>query len=134
MAASNRGRVRASDVGTIILAVMALAAGSVLGWNSRTVDLLVAPPIPVRAALAVAAVLVAFVLLGRSIDHLRGASALGPLETVRGIRLAFLSLAALAAAGGWLIGHPLPIVVALVIGAVDVLETTFLLAVVATQR
>ncbi len=126
--------MRPSDVATIVLAVAALAAGSVLGWNSRALDLLVAPPLPVRAALVVAALLVAFVLLGRCIDHFRAAPAPGPRDTVRGLRLAVLALASVAAAGGWLVAHPLPIVVALVIGAVDVLETTFLLAVVATQR
>ena len=35
-----------------------------------------------------------------------------------------------SAAAGWLIGHPLPFIVALVIAGVDVLETTFLLIVV----
>jgi len=49
---------------------------------------------------------------------------------VRGVRLAFLAVAAFAAAAGWVIGHPLPIVVALVIAGVDVVETSFLLLVV----
>ena len=34
---------------------------------------------------------------------------------VRGVRLVFLAVAAFAAAGGWLVGHPLPFIVALVI-------------------
>jgi hypothetical protein len=49
---------------------------------------------------------------------------------IRGVRLVFLAVAAFAAASGWLLGHPLPLVVALVIAGVDVLETSFLLIVV----
>ncbi len=49
---------------------------------------------------------------------------------IRGVRLVFLAVAALAAASGWMLGHPLPLVVALVIAGVDVLETSFLLIVV----
>ena len=53
---------------------------------------------------------------------------------VRGVRLVFLAVAAFAAAGGWLVGHPLPFIVAMVIAGVDVLETSFLLLVVAVRR
>ena len=53
---------------------------------------------------------------------------------VRGIRLVFLAVAALAAALGWILGHPLPIVIALIIAGVDVIETSFLLLVVRTRR
>ena len=49
---------------------------------------------------------------------------------IRGIRLVFLALAAAAAGAGWVMGHPLPIVVALVIAGMDVIETSFLLLVV----
>jgi hypothetical protein len=35
---------------------------------------------------------------------------------------------------GWLMGHPLPFIVALVIAGVDVLETSFLLLVVTLRR
>ena len=52
---------------------------------------------------------------------------------VRGVRLVFLSAAAFAAAGGWIMGEPLPLVIALVIAGVDVVETSFLLL-VATRR
>jgi hypothetical protein len=52
---------------------------------------------------------------------------------IRAVRLVFLAVAAFAAAAGWLIGHPLPLVVALVIAGVDVLETSFLLVVVALR-
>jgi len=52
---------------------------------------------------------------------------------IRGVRLVFLAAAAFAAAGGWILGEPLPLVVALVIAGVDVVETSFLLL-VATRR
>ena len=53
---------------------------------------------------------------------------------VRGIRLSFLAVAAFAAAAGWVLAHPLPIVVALIIAGVDVIETSFLLLVVTVRR
>lgn len=52
---------------------------------------------------------------------------------VRAVRLVFLSAASLTAAGGWLLGDPLPLVIAMVIAGVDVVETSFLLL-VATRR
>ncbi|HJP89943.1 MAG TPA: hypothetical protein VJ850_12980, partial [Candidatus Limnocylindrales bacterium] len=52
---------------------------------------------------------------------------------VRGVRLVFLAAAAFAAASGWILGQPLPLVIALVIAGVDVVETSFLLL-VATRR
>ena len=52
---------------------------------------------------------------------------------VRGVRLVFLAAASFTAAAGWIIGDPLPLVIALVIAGVDVIETSFLLL-VATRR
>jgi hypothetical protein len=52
---------------------------------------------------------------------------------VRGVRLVFLAAAAFTAAAGWILGEPLPLVIALVIAGVDVVETSFLLL-VATSR
>jgi hypothetical protein len=52
---------------------------------------------------------------------------------IRGVRLVFLAVAAFAAASAWLLGHPLPLVIALVIAGVDVLETSFLLLVVSLR-
>ena len=49
---------------------------------------------------------------------------------VRGVRYLFLAVAAAAAAAGWLLGEALPLVVALVIAGVDVVETSLLLIVV----
>jgi hypothetical protein len=53
---------------------------------------------------------------------------------IRGIRLVFLAVAAFAAGAGWLLAHPLPFIVALVIAGVDILETSFLLLVVTLRR
>ena len=49
---------------------------------------------------------------------------------IRAVRLAFLAVAAFAAAAGWALGHPLPLIVAAVIAGIDVIETSFLLLVV----
>ena len=46
------------------------------------------------------------------------------------MRLAFLAVAAFAAGAGWVLGNPLPLVVAAVIAGIDVIETSFLLLVV----
>ena len=43
-------------------------------------------------------------------------------------------MAAFAAAAGWILGSPLPLVLALVIAGVDVVETSFLLLVVGMRR
>jgi hypothetical protein len=53
---------------------------------------------------------------------------------IRGIRLSFLAVAAFAAAAGWIVGSPLPLVVALIIAGVDVVETSFLLLVVGPRH
>ena len=53
---------------------------------------------------------------------------------VRGVRLVFLAAAAFAAASGWVLGEPLPLIVALVIAGVDVVETSFLLLVATARR
>ena len=132
---------RAIDVGAVLplaIGLAGLAVGTAFGWDSRLVDALVTPPPVVRAVLVGAGVVVGLWLLRASIARLR----LTPLRRVgstaepdvagmvRGVRLTFLAVASFAAAIGWLIGHPLPLVLALVIGGVDVIETSFLLLVV----
>lgn len=117
------------------LGLLALVGGTAAGWSPRVVALLVAPPATVRVALVAAALLVAFVLFGAAVGRLRrGSDPAGPADAIRGVRLAFLAVAALAAAAGWALASPVPIVLALVIGGVDVLETSFLLLVVAVRR
>ena len=119
--------------------VAALVAGTLFGWDSRIVEALVSPPALVRAALVAVA--------GRhsacdcSVGPIAGLSvAGGPGEArdlagmVRAVRLVFLAVAAFAASAGWILGSPLPLVLALVIAGVDVVETSFLLLVVGMRR
>jgi hypothetical protein len=96
----------------------------------------------VRAALVGASVVVSLWLLVQAIRRLEAARSVPSAQLsgrdlaglIRGVRYVFLAVAALAAGLGWLIGHPLPFVVALIIAGVDILETTFLLLVVAIRR
>jgi hypothetical protein len=116
-----------------------LAAGTAAGWDARLVQALAAPPPLVRAALLAGSVVLGFALLSRALARLADADPAGARERdlvslTRGVRLAFLAAAAFSAAGGWALGHPLPIIVALVIAGVDVLETSFLLLVIATRQ
>jgi hypothetical protein len=124
-------------VAAVVVAMLAGVAPSLL--------LLVADPPPiVRAVLAGGAIVVGGRLLlsatrriDASIRREAGEASrisdahLGAM--VRGVRLVFLAAAAFTAAAGWILGEPLPLVIALVIAGVDVVETSFLLL-VATSR
>jgi hypothetical protein len=125
-----------APVVALVLGIAAVVAGTVLGRAGPLLTAVVSPPIPVRAALVGASALVALVLIGRAIGAMAGGSAPDrDLATmIRGVRLAFLAVAALAAAAGWFVAQPLLFVVALVIAGVDVVETTFLLIVARRHR
>jgi hypothetical protein len=120
----------------------ALVGGTLLGWNGELLTAIAHPPAVVRAALvgvSVVAALWCVLAAVRRLEagrHLSGDALSGRdmMTLVRGVRFVFLAVAALSAAAGWLIGHPLPFVIALVIAGVDILETTFLLLVVALRR
>ena len=94
------------------------------------------------AALVGASVVVAGLLIVRAVRRMEEARGVASAELtgrdlaglIRGVRYVFLAVAALSAGLGWLIGHPLPFIVALVIAGVDILETTFLLFVVTIRR
>jgi hypothetical protein len=120
----------------LVLGVVAVVVGSVLGGTGAVLDALVTPPIIVRAALVGISTVIAVALLGRALTALGGGDApdrdMGTM--IRGVRLAFLAVAAIAAAAGWLVGHPLLLVVALVIAGVDVVETSFLLIVARSRQ
>lgn len=137
--------VRAAELAPLALGVAALVIGTAFGWDSRLVDAVVSPPAIVRAVLVAIAVVAGAALLVGGLRRIGASSRAGfappsasatpDLPTmVRGIRLVFLGIAAFAAAAGWLLGHPLPLVVALIIAGVDVLETSFLLLVVRRPR
>ena len=120
----------------------ALVFGTLLGWNGTLLERIATPPALVRAALVGLSVVVALWLLLQAVRRLEAARGVESVDLtgrdlaglIRGVRYVFLAVAALAAALGWLIGHPLPFVVALIIAGVDILETTFLLLVVAIRR
>ena len=75
----------------------------------------------------------ASILLGRSLGRLAEAGRDDVPALVRAVRLAFLAVAAFAAAAGWALAHPLPLIVAAVIAGIDVVETSFLLLVVGAR-
>ena len=124
----------------LILGAGAIAAGTALGWDAASLAIVVTPPAPIRAALVGGSAAFGVALLAAALSRLgsgdrgglRGSAdrARDIASMIRGVRLVFLAVAAFAAAAGWLLGHPLPLVVALVIAGVDVLETSFLLLVV----
>ena len=92
---------------------------------------MVHPPPLIRAALVGASAALAVALLVRAIGRLAGGSTDVP-GLIRGVRLVFLAVAAAAAGVGWLLADPLPLIFALVIAGIDVVETSFLLLVVAS--
>lgn len=136
-ATPGRGRVL-----WMLAGVAALVGGTMLGWNGDLLEALATPPVAIRAALVGLSVVAGLWCLRAAVVRI-GAGRTAPedelatrdlVSLVRGVRFVFLAVAAFAAAGGWLLGHPLPLVVALVIAGVDILETTFLLIVVSLRR
>jgi hypothetical protein len=136
-----RGRVSQRldvRVAWVVAGIAALVAGTLAGWSSELIEAIATPPALVRAALVAVMVLAALRLLAEAIARLeagrqRPAAAAdgGDLVVlIRGIRFVFLAVAAISAAGGWLLGSAVPLVAALLIGGVDVVETGFLLLVV----
>lgn len=111
----------------LLAGVLVLLGTAVTGQGDLLMRVL-EPPVWAAVPLAIAAMLVGLVLAGRSIERLRSSSG-DPRTLIRGVRLLFLAVATMAAAAGWLLGSAMPIVVGLVIGAVDVVETTALLLV-----
>jgi hypothetical protein len=136
-AAAGRGW-SAAGLAPLGVGVCALVLGTVLGWDPTFLKALVAQPELVRAILVGVAVVAGIGLLVSAVQRLGdGSTGEGDRDLpgmVRGIRLSFLALAAFAAAAGWVLAHPLPIVVALIIAGVDVIETSFLLLVVTVRR
>jgi hypothetical protein len=125
----SRLSARVAAVGALGLGLLAVAAATVVGSSADTLAAVVQPPAIIRAALVGASVALAFYCLTRGLARL----AVGTDDVpglVRGVRWVFLAVAALAAAAGWGLGNALPLIVALVIAGIDVVETSFLLLVV----
>jgi hypothetical protein len=112
------------------LGVLAVVGATVVGANADVLDAIVHPPAFVRAALVGGSAAVAVILLSRGLARLASGADDVP-GLIRGVRLVFLALAAAAAGAGWALGAALPLIVALVIAGIDVVETSFLLLVVA---
>lgn len=137
--------------GRLALALLLLAGLTAIGIVSLTgaaeelLQVLARPPAIVRAFLSGVTIVLGGWLLLAATRRIDGAIAHDPAADrgqisdadlgalVRAVRLVFLSAASFTAAGGWLLGDPLPLVIALVIAGVDVVETSFLLL-VATRR
>jgi hypothetical protein len=128
--ASRTDRSRSGAAIALTLGALAVAVATIAGWNEGLLDTLVTPPPILRAALVGGTVTLGIVLLTRSVGRLADAGEHDVPGLIRAVRLAFLAVAALAAAAGWAIGHPLPLIVAAVIAGIDVIETSFLLLIV----
>ena len=132
--------LRPVDLAPLALGTLAFVVGTAFGWDARLVDAVVTPPAIVRAALVALSVVGGIALLAgglRRIGERAPATPMGGRELgrmIRGVRLVFLGVAAWAAAVGWIAGHPLPLVIALIIAGIDVIETSFLLLVVRSRR
>jgi hypothetical protein len=132
----------------MLAGIAALVGGTLLGWNTDLLDAVATPAPVLRAALVGLTVVAGLWCLRAAVLRIEAGrpapggelAAGGEVPTrdlvamVRGVRFVFLAVAAFSAAAGWLLGHPLPLVVALVIAGVDVLETTFLLIVVSLRH
>jgi hypothetical protein len=123
-------RPRLGAVVALGLGALAVIGATVVGWNEGALDLLVAPPPLIRAGLVGGGVALGLILLTRSVGRLADAGERDVPGLIRAVRLAFLAVAAFAAAAGWALGHPLPLVIAAVIAGIDVIETSFLLLIV----
>jgi hypothetical protein len=122
--------------------MVALVGGTMLGWNGDLLEAIATPPAIVRAGLVGVSVVAALWCLRQALERIDSSRSAPDGELtgrdlaalVRGVRFVFLAVAACSAAAGWLLGHPLPLIVALVIAGVDILETTFLLIVVTLRK
>jgi hypothetical protein len=123
---------------TLIVGFAALVLAVLAGWNADVLTAIVTPPPIVRAALIAACAVGGVALLAAAATRIGAAGDSGAPERdlpgmIRGVRLVFLAVAAFAAAAGWLLAHPLPLIVAVIIAAIDVIETSFLLLVVTAR-
>ena len=120
---------RRAALGAVGLGVLAVVAATAFGGNAGLIDQVVRPPNLVRAALVGISVVLCIAFLSRGLARLAAGADDVP-GMVRGVRFVFLALASAAAAAGWALGDALPLVAALVIAGIDVIETSSLLLVV----
>jgi hypothetical protein len=122
---------RLAAIVALVLGAVAVVAATLVGANADALEAIVHPPPLIRAALVGASAAIAVITLSRGLARLAGGRDDVP-GLIRGVRLVFLALAAAAAGAGWALGDALPLIVALVIAGIDVVETSFLLLVVAS--
>jgi hypothetical protein len=95
--------------------------------RSDVVTTLLSPPMPARLLLGIAAFIVAVLIVLAAADRMRAdADARG---LIRAVRLMFVAVGLFAIAVGWFIGSPVPVVAGIVITAIDLVETSFMLLV-----
>jgi hypothetical protein len=129
---------RRATAASLVAGIAALVIAILAGTNEALLDAIVTPPTIVRAFLIAVCAVGGMALLAAAAARISGAGDSQNPERdlpgmIRGVRLVFLAVAAFAAAAGWLLAHPLPLVVAVVIAAIDVIETSFLLLVVTVR-
>jgi len=117
----------------LVLGAVAVVAATVIGANADALEAIVHPPPIIRAALVGGSAALAVILLSRGLARLAGGRDDVP-GLIRGVRLVFLAVAAVAAGAGWALGDALPLIIALVIAGIDVVETSFLLLVVGSGK
>ncbi len=138
-----------SNGATLAVGFAALVLGTVAGWSGSFANAVLSPAPLVRVMLAAAAFLLGFAWLAQALGRLSAPPPAGqggpdpepasrpgtphPAVLIRAVRLVFLAVAAFAAAFGWLVGQAVPVVLALIVAGVDVVETTFLLLVVVAR-
>ena len=124
---------RLAALGAVGAGILAVVAATAFGSGTAAINALIGPPAIIRAALVGGSAALTVFLLSRGLVRLAAGSDDVP-SLVRGVRLVFLALAAASAGIGWLLADPLPLIVALVIAGIDVIETSFLLIVIASGR
>jgi hypothetical protein len=139
-----------SNTATLAVGLLALVLGTLAGWSGSFASAVLSPVPLVRAILAAAAVILGIAWLAQALGRLSTSPAADPdgadsepaprppvpahpAVLIRAVRLVFLAVAAFAAAFGWLAGQAVPVVLALIVAGVDVVETTFLLLVVVAR-
>jgi hypothetical protein len=110
-------------VAAVLLAMLA-GRGDLLGA-------VFAPPLAARILLGLAAFVIGVAIVLRASDQLGTSQEARSL--IRAVRLVFVAVGAFAAAAGWVIGSPVPIIAGLVIVGIDLVETSFLLLVTAAR-
>src|SRR5262245_48501559 len=111
----------------LLLVGLLLVVAVTVSGRSDVLTALLSPPMPARLLLGIAAFIVAVLVVLAAADRVgTGKEARG---LIRAVRLMFVAVGLFAIAVGWFIGSPVPVVAGIVITAIDLLETSFLLLV-----